>query len=155
VAGRSSEFAVRQAVGATPADVVALVLREGVMLAIAGTAAGVALALAGSRLLAGLLYEVSATDPVVYAAGATVLVCASIGALCPRRGGAPGPGIRGGLCAGCSIADAPIPLAPDARLDIFAGHGDHSPFADSCHDRLPAPSTLGRRDHRCRLHALP
>jgi putative ABC transport system permease protein len=89
VAGRSSEFAVRQAVGATPAAIVGLVLREGVVLSIAGAAAGVGLALAGSHLISGLLYEVSATDPTTYAGAAVVVVCASIAAMYPpaRRAG--------------------------------------------------------------------
>jgi putative ABC transport system permease protein len=99
VAGRSSEFAIRQAVGATPPEIIGLVLREGLALAIAGTTAGVALSLIGSRLLAGLLYEVSATDPVVYVVGAVAVVCASVAAMYPpaRRAGTcdPATALRG------------------------------------------------------------
>jgi len=81
VAGRSGEFAVRLAIGATPVEIVSLVLREGVALAGAGALIGVGLALAGGRVVQGLLYDVSPTDPVVYITGALVVLFASVAAM--------------------------------------------------------------------------
>jgi putative ABC transport system permease protein len=81
VAGRSGEFALRLAVGATPAEIVALVLREGLALATIGAALGIAFALVGTRVLRGILYEVSATEPAVYAAGALAVLLASVVAM--------------------------------------------------------------------------
>jgi ABC-type antimicrobial peptide transport system permease subunit len=68
VSQRTREIAVRMAMGASRRDVVALVLREGGALAAAGIAAGLALAWAGGRALATLLYGVTPTDPLTYAA---------------------------------------------------------------------------------------
>ena len=81
VAGRAGEFAVRLAIGAAPVEIVGLVLREGVALAGAGALVGLGLSLAGARVMRGLLYRVSPTDPVVYAIGALVVVCASVAAM--------------------------------------------------------------------------
>jgi predicted permease len=81
VAGRSGEFAVRLAIGAKPVEIVALVLREGVLLAGVGAVVGVGLSLAGARVLRGILYEVSPTDPVVYITGAILVLCASVAAM--------------------------------------------------------------------------
>lgn len=93
VAGRSGEFAVRLAIGATPVEIVALVLREGALLAVAGTVVGVALSMGSARLLRDLLYGVSATDPIVYVAGACGVLCASLAAMYvpARRAGSSDP----------------------------------------------------------------
>jgi putative ABC transport system permease protein len=66
VGQRTRELAVRRAVGASPADAVRIVMGQGLRLVILGLAAGVAGALAGSRLLMGLLYETSPWDAVTY-----------------------------------------------------------------------------------------
>jgi predicted permease len=66
VGQRTRELAVRRAMGASPADVVRLVMGQGLRLVILGMAAGVAGALAGSRVLMGLLYETSPWDAVTY-----------------------------------------------------------------------------------------
>ena len=60
---RTHEFGVRMALGARSIDVVKLVLRQGGLLLLMGIAFGIAGALATTRLLASLLFEVSATDP--------------------------------------------------------------------------------------------
>jgi putative ABC transport system permease protein len=71
---RTHEIGVRMAIGAKPADVVRMMLNEGGRLAIAGVAVGSVLSLAGARLIRGLLFEVSATDPLTFAAVAVGLL---------------------------------------------------------------------------------
>ncbi len=65
---RTREIGIRMALGAMRRDVVAAVLWQGMKLALAGIAIGLAIALAGTRLLAGLLFGVSPMDPFVLAA---------------------------------------------------------------------------------------
>ncbi len=67
VANRSREFGIRLAVGAEPGRLVRLVLGEGALLALAGVAVGVIGALIATRWIQSLLYDVSATDPIVFA----------------------------------------------------------------------------------------
>lgn len=67
VAGRSREFEVRLAIGASPAMLVRHVLREGGVLAALGVLLGVVGALIATRWIASLLYDTSPTDPVVFA----------------------------------------------------------------------------------------
>jgi predicted permease len=73
VAQRTAEIGVRMALGATPTSVALLVLLQGLQLTAAGLAAGVAAAFGLTRLLAAQLYEVSPTDPAVFA-GVTAFV---------------------------------------------------------------------------------
>jgi ABC-type antimicrobial peptide transport system permease subunit len=73
VARRAREIGIRMAVGASAADAVRMVLREGLLVAAVGAGAGLVLALALGRLLAGMLYGVSGSDPLVLAAAAAVL----------------------------------------------------------------------------------
>jgi putative ABC transport system permease protein len=74
VSQRTHEIGVRMAIGAKPGDVVRMVLNEGGRLAVAGVALGSVVALAGARLIRGLLFEVSATDPATFAAVAVGLL---------------------------------------------------------------------------------
>jgi len=74
VTQRTHEIGVRMAIGAKPADVMRMVLTEGGRLAVAGVAAGSVIAFAGARLIRGLLFEVSATDPLTFAGVATGLL---------------------------------------------------------------------------------
>jgi predicted permease len=73
VAQRTSEIGLRMALGAQPRQVLRLVLTQGMFLALLGAIVGVLVALPVARLAGGLLYGVSATDPVTYM-GITLLL---------------------------------------------------------------------------------
>lgn len=73
VTQRRTEIGIRLALGAKVAEVVWLVVRQSAAIAVLGTGLGLIAALAGSRMLAALLYEVRPADPAVLVAG-TVLV---------------------------------------------------------------------------------
>jgi len=73
VAQRTSEIGLRMALGAQPRQVLALVLRQGMLLALIGAGVGILVALPVARMAAGLLYSVSATDPLTYI-GITLLL---------------------------------------------------------------------------------
>jgi putative ABC transport system permease protein len=73
VAQRTSEIGLRMALGAQPRQVLGLVLRQGMLLALIGAGVGIVVALPVARLAGGLLYGVSATDPLTYA-GITLLL---------------------------------------------------------------------------------
>jgi ABC-type antimicrobial peptide transport system permease subunit len=86
VAQRVREIGIRVALGAQPADVGRMVLRESVLLGAAGTAIGVCGALALTRVLRTLLFETTPTDPVTLAAAAgMVLVIVLLATLIPAR----------------------------------------------------------------------
>jgi len=74
VVQRTREIGVRIALGADPRSVLGLVVGGAVALAAAGVALGALGALAGTRLLSGLLYEVGATDPLTFAGVAALLL---------------------------------------------------------------------------------
>lgn len=67
VSQRTNEIGVRLALGAEPARVMAMVIRQGGVVTIGGIAAGLIASLAGSRVIASLLYDVSPRDPQVFA----------------------------------------------------------------------------------------
>jgi len=73
VAQRTREIGVRMALGAARTSVLGLVLRQGVVLTLAGVAAGVLASLALNRLLASQLYAVRATDPATFLIVAALL----------------------------------------------------------------------------------
>ena len=86
VAQRGHEVGVRMALGANAADVVRLVVAQGLAMTAVGLIAGMAGAVAVSRFLEGMLFEISATDPVAYVAVALCLGLAAVGAcLVPAR----------------------------------------------------------------------
>ena len=86
VAQRIPEIGVRLALGATPAQVRGLIVRQGVVLALGGIVLGIFGALAATRLLEGLLFSVSATDPVVYSGlAAMLLTIAALACYVPAR----------------------------------------------------------------------
>jgi ABC-type antimicrobial peptide transport system permease subunit len=73
VAQRTSEIGLRMALGAQPRQVLGLVLRQGMFLALIGATVGILVALPIAREAASLLYGVSATDPLTYV-GITLLL---------------------------------------------------------------------------------
>ena len=86
VAQRRREIGVRVALGARRADVLALVLGEGMRLAGLGVVIGTLGAIATTRWLASELYQTSATDPVTFIGAALILAAISLGAtLLPAR----------------------------------------------------------------------
>jgi putative ABC transport system permease protein len=73
VAQRTREIGIRMALGARTGDLLRMVMRHGAVLALLGTAAGLVAALAMTRLIRGMLYGVSATDPVAFVSVALLL----------------------------------------------------------------------------------
>ncbi len=78
VSRRSRELGMRMALGAERAEVVGMVVRQGVALAGTGAAVGVGLGLGLTRLMAALLYGVSPSDPVTFATVATGLLAVAL-----------------------------------------------------------------------------
>lgn len=72
-AQRTKEIGVRMALGAQPGDVLKLVMREGLDLALIGVALGLVAVTAASRLMKSLLFGVGATDPLTFASVALLL----------------------------------------------------------------------------------
>ncbi|HUF81135.1 MAG TPA: FtsX-like permease family protein, partial [Burkholderiales bacterium] len=70
VTQRTPEIGLRLALGATTGSVLGLVLRHGAILALAGISTGIVAALAATRVLTSLLFEISPTDPATYVVGA-------------------------------------------------------------------------------------
>jgi predicted permease len=86
VTQRTREIGVRLAVGSLPREIVALVLREGLWLALAGVALGAAGSVALGRLLASHLYGISPSDPrVLVAITATLAAVATVACIIPAR----------------------------------------------------------------------
>ena len=81
VSRRTAEIGVRMALGATPREVLASTASGGMRLAAAGLAAGIPLALAGTRVLTAFLYGVTAADFLTYA-GVSVLLLATAMVAC-------------------------------------------------------------------------
>ena len=77
-AQQTHEIGIRLALGAQPRNVLYHVLRRGVRLAGVGATFGVAAALALTRLMAGLLYDVSATDPVTFSCVVILLLAIAL-----------------------------------------------------------------------------
>jgi putative ABC transport system permease protein len=78
VAQRTKEIGIRLALGAQRGDVLGLVVRNGMVLALIGLAVGVAGALALTRLLRVLLFEITPTDPLTFGAVAFGLVAVTL-----------------------------------------------------------------------------
>jgi putative ABC transport system permease protein len=86
VTQRVPEIGVRLALGASPRQVFAQVIGQGLRLAIIGVVFGLAAAAAATRLVQGLLFNTSATDPVVYATLSVLLLAmAALACYVPAR----------------------------------------------------------------------
>lgn len=86
VAQRTREISVRAALGATPANIVSLVLSQGLVITVTGLVVGITAALFGSRLLSTYLFGVTTHDPATYATviGA-IFVIATVACVLPAR----------------------------------------------------------------------
>jgi predicted permease len=80
VTRRTREIGIRMAVGARRGDVVRMVVRQGLMVALAGAVIGVAASFAVKRLVSNILYHVKLGDPVTLAAIAVILFLVALAA---------------------------------------------------------------------------
>jgi len=80
VSRRTREIGIRMALGAEPASVLKLVLRQGIVLAVAGAGVGIGVALGVTRYLSSMLYDVHAGDPLTMTAVAVLLVLVALAA---------------------------------------------------------------------------
>jgi predicted permease len=80
VARRTNEIGVRVALGAQPGNIIRMVLRETLLLALTGVAIGIPAALAAARLVSSWLFGLEATDPVTIAGAALFMIVVACGA---------------------------------------------------------------------------
>jgi predicted permease len=78
VGQRTREIGVRMALGAQTVQVLRLVLRQGIVLAVAGIGTGLVAALAATRIVGHLLYGVSATDPLTFVTVSVLLAATTL-----------------------------------------------------------------------------
>src|SRR5207248_11002347 len=80
VAQRTAEMGIRQAIGAQRADILKMVLGQGVRLTAVGVVLGASTAAVLTRLMKGLLFQVSATDPATFLAIAAIFLTVGVAA---------------------------------------------------------------------------
>jgi putative ABC transport system permease protein len=78
VAQRTQEIGIRMALGAEARDVLRLVVRQGMVLAIVGIALGIGGAIGLTRFIRSLLFGVSATDPLTFALITAIIVAVAL-----------------------------------------------------------------------------
>jgi putative ABC transport system permease protein len=78
VSQRQREIGIRLALGAQTGDVLQLVLRQGVMMALVGVAIGIGAAFGVTGLMSSLLFGVTARDPITFAAVPALLILVSL-----------------------------------------------------------------------------
>jgi ABC-type antimicrobial peptide transport system permease subunit len=78
VSSRIREIGIRMALGAQVSDVLRVMMKQGIILTAIGTVVGLAAAFVLTRFLSSLLYNVSATDPLIFAAVAILLLAVSL-----------------------------------------------------------------------------
>jgi putative ABC transport system permease protein len=77
---RTREIGIRLTLGAARGEVLAMVIRQGMTVALIGTLVGLAIGVAAARVMRGLLYEVSPGDPYIFATASAVLLLAGFAA---------------------------------------------------------------------------
>src|SRR5262249_30222725 len=80
VTQRRQEIGIRVALGASSRQVIGMVLKQGMIWAVLGLAIGIVVSAALSRLVSGLLFGVSATDPIVFASVSAILILVALAA---------------------------------------------------------------------------
>ncbi|HEY8055871.1 MAG TPA: ABC transporter permease [Terriglobales bacterium] len=80
VARRRREFGLRAAIGAQPASLLGMVMRQALVLAVIGAAVGIGVALAAGGIMRGLVYGVGTSDPATLALVALVLIVVALAA---------------------------------------------------------------------------
>jgi predicted permease len=80
VARRTREIGIRLALGAQAGDVLRLIVKQGIVLALVGAVAGIGVALAVTRYLTAILYDVHANDPLTMVAVAVLLALVALAA---------------------------------------------------------------------------
>jgi ABC-type antimicrobial peptide transport system permease subunit len=80
VAQRTRELGIRMALGASRSRIVRSVLRQGLVMAIAGVALGTAASFATARLLTNFVFGVSTRDPMTFASVGALLLAVAVGA---------------------------------------------------------------------------
>jgi predicted permease len=86
VARRTNEIGIRMAIGARPANILSMVLRDGLRVVLAGSVTGLIAAVAATRLIRSQLYGLSPYDPAVLTGAAVVLVAVTmLAAAIPAR----------------------------------------------------------------------
>jgi ABC-type antimicrobial peptide transport system permease subunit len=78
VARRTREIGIRMALGAQRGAVLGMIMREGSIMLVCGVVLGLLLAMAGAKILSGILYQVGTFDPVAFTTAPIVLATAAL-----------------------------------------------------------------------------